>query len=255
MLIDTHTHLYLEEFNPDRKEVMERAIQAGVTDFILPNIDKDSLLPMTEMKKQWPNQCHLMFGLHPCSVKENWKEEIQQIEMYSKEYNFVAIGEIGLDFYRDLTFKAEQTEALHYQLSWAESLQKPVALHTRNSIDETVSIVKQHSSLPGGVFHCFSGTLEQAEKILEIPGFYLGIGGVLTFKNSHLREILLHVPLERIVLETDAPYLAPVPFRGKRNEPAWLVYVVRQLAEIYQTDEKNISEVTSQNARKLFVNP
>ncbi|MCX8080457.1 MAG: TatD family hydrolase [Bacteroidia bacterium] len=250
-LTDTHTHLYLEEFDADRDEMIKRAIEAGIRKFVLPNIDHCSLERMTAMHVAYPEHCLMMFGLHPCSVKENWEEELEYIINYSEKYPMAGVGEIGLDFYWDLTYKNQQFTALRKQLSWALEKNLPVSLHTRNAIDETIEIVKEFPGLKG-VFHCFTGTMEQANKILQMENFYFGIGGVLTFKNSGLAEVLKHIPLERIVLETDAPYLAPVPFRGKRNEPAYLNYILNALENIYFMSKTDIVNTLQSTTKTIF---
>lgn len=250
-IVDTHTHLYLEEFNSDIHSVMERAIQSGVQYFMLPNIDRSSLLSMTELKNKYPRHCRLMFGLHPCSVKENWKEELHDIFLFAENHPFIGIGEIGLDFYWDTTYKKEQLEALEYQFKIATQKNLPVSLHTRNAIDETIEMVQSYPTLKG-VFHCFTGTLEQAKRILQLENFYFGIGGVVTFKNSDLKKVLKEIPSEKIVVETDAPYLAPVPYRGKRNEPSYLTHVIKTLSEVYEMEEDKMINRLFHNSHQIF---
>jgi TatD DNase family protein len=251
-IVDTHTHLYLEEFHSDIDSVMERAVQSGVQYFILPNIDCTSLQPMTDLKNKYPRHCRLMFGLHPCSVKDNWKEELHDIFAFAEKHPHIGIGEIGLDFYWDTTHKKEQFQALEHQLKIAVERNLPVSLHTRNAIDETIEMVQ---SFPGlkGVFHCFTGTSEQAKRIVQLENFYFGIGGVVTFKNSELKKVLKEIPLEKIVVETDAPYLAPVPHRGKRNEPFHLTYIIKALSEVYEREENVMINQLFNNSHQIFL--
>jgi TatD DNase family protein len=250
-IVDSHTHLYLEEFHSDIDSVMEHAIQSGVQYFILPNIDRESLQSMTELKNKYPRHCRLMFGLHPCSVKANWKEELHDIFLFAEKHPHVGIGEIGLDFYWDTTYKIEQFQALEHQLKIALERNLPVSLHTRNAIDETIEMVQ---SFPGlkGIFHCFTGTVGQAKRILQLGNFYFGIGGVVTFKNTDLKKVLKEIPLEKIVVETDAPYLAPVPHRGKRNEPSYLIYIIKTLSEVYEMEENVMIKRLFNNSNQIF---
>lgn len=252
MLIDTHTHLYLKEFGQDRKEMLERAIQQGVERFYLPGIDSAVIADMLAMEADYPGRCFAMMGLHPCSVNENWTEELRVVQEWLEKRRFAAVGEIGLDFYWDRTFEAQQYEAFDLQMDLAKKHQLPIVIHTRNAMQETINRVKskQDGSLTG-IFHCFSGSYESAKEILKL-GFYLGIGGVVTYKKAGLSEVLKQVPLSSLVLETDAPYLTPVPFRGKRNESAYLTYVVDQLASIYAVSTEEIAKITTANAQKIF---
>ena len=252
MLIDTHTHLYLKEFDNDRKEMMERANEAGVQKFYLPAIDSDVIERMFQAEKDFPNQCFAMMGLHPCSVKENYKEELKIVEEWLSKRSFPAIGEIGLDFYWDTSFEKQQYEAFHQQIDWALQYNLPIVIHTRNAMQQTIDVVKQYISKGlKGIFHCFSGNYEQALEIVD-AGFYLGIGGVVTYKNSGLAQAIEKIPLQHLVLETDSPYLTPVPFRGKRNESSYLKYVVEKISEIYKTPIEDISVITTANAQKIF---
>lgn len=250
-IVDTHTHLYLNEFSSDVDSVIQRAIDSDVLYFLLPNIDRTSLQPITKLKNKYPNNCKLMFGLHPCSVQESWKEEIHEIFSFADNYTYIGIGEIGLDFYWDTTFKKEQFEALEFQLKIASEKKLPVSLHTRNAIDETIEVIQ---SFPGlkGVFHCFTGTAEQANRILQLENFFFGIGGVVTYKNSDLKKILKEIPLEKIVVETDAPYLSPTPHRGKRNEPSYLIHVIKTLSDVYEMEEKKIIDQIFCNSKQIF---
>lgn len=252
MLIDTHSHIYLPEFDPDRPKMFENAIQMGVGRIIMPAIDSSNHEAMLRIEKENPSVCLAMIGLHPCSVKENFEDELKIVSDFLEQRKFIAIGETGLDFYWDKTFIKQQYQAFHSQVEWAIRYDIPVVIHSRNSIDECIKVIAehQHGDLKG-VFHCFSGNTEQAEKIIDL-GFYMGIGGVVTFKNSGLDKVLEQINLEKIVLETDAPYLAPVPFRGKRNEPSYLKYVVEKLSEIKNMSVEEITQTTTSNAEKLF---
>lgn len=255
VLIDTHTHLFDEQLLPDIQEVILRAKQQGIIACVLPNVDLDTLPAMLQLFEQHPQFCFPTLGLHPCSVKENYLTILQTMKDYSTQYNFVAIGEAGLDFYWDKTFIKEQEEALRIQCQWAIEWNLPIILHTREAMDATIKIVKEFkSSKLKGVFHCFTGSYEQAKEIIKLD-FMLGIGGVVTYKNTKLPETLAKIPLDYIVLETDSPYLTPVPFRGKRNESAYLTFVLEKLAEIYQKDKEEVSAITSQNAKRLFPFP
>ena len=252
MLVDTHSHLYLPEFDDDRAKMLERAGQEGVTRILLPAIDSSTHSLMLQLEEQHFESCFSMMGLHPCSVKENAGEELKIARDYLGKRAFKAIGEIGLDFYWDKTFIEQQYEAFDEQIKWALEFDIPIVIHSRNSIDECIKVVAQHQhGKLKGIFHCFSGSREQARQIIDL-GFYLGIGGVLTFKNSGLDKVMEWVSLENILLETDSPYLAPVPYRGKRNEPAYLKYVVEKLAGIKNIAKEEIALVTTANTEKLF---
>ena len=254
MLTDTHIHLYAEEYDSDRKLLIEQALQAGVSRFLLPNIDNSSLDGMLSLCYNYPGTCHPMIGLHPCYIKEDYAAQLQLIRsaLEKDRKDVVAIGEIGLDFYWDLTFKKEQEVAFREQVQWALELELPIAIHSRNSTNELIDILKDINS-PNlqGVFHCFSGNTQQAAEILNL-GFYLGIGGVVTFKNSGLDKIIPELPLNRILLETDGPYLAPVPFRGKRNEPAYLKLIAEKVAALKGITLEELAKATSENASNLF---
>jgi TatD DNase family protein len=251
-LIDTHCHLYLPEFETDLDDVIERAQKEGVQRFYLPAIDSTVVNSMITLETQYPGKCYAMMGLHPCSVKANYQEELDAVQAWLKIRPFVAIGEIGLDYYWDTTFIAEQEKAFRIQIEWALSYQLPIVIHTRNAMQETIDIVKEY--VPDGlrgIFHCFSGNENHAQQIIE-TGFYLGIGGVVTYKNAGLAEILAKTDLANLVLETDAPYLTPVPFRGKRNESSYLKYILQKLAIIKNCSEEEVAKVTTQNAEKIF---
>ncbi|TMI69916.1 MAG: TatD family deoxyribonuclease [Bacteroidetes bacterium] len=251
-IIDTHSHVYLPEFDQDRETIVERADKAGIIRILMPAIDSTTHENMLEIEKHFAGKCMAMMGLHPCSVMEKYDVELGIIEQHLSKKKFVAIGETGLDFYWDLSFKDQQYEVFQQQISWALQYNIPVVIHSRNSIDECIEMIQknQDGSLKG-VFHCFSGSLQQAKKIMEL-GFYMGIGGVITFKNSGLDLVMKEAGLSNVILETDAPYLAPVPYRGKRNEPSYLNYVVDKLASVTTASVEEVSEITTANAQKLF---
>ena len=251
-IVDTHCHLYSEAFETDLDAVVQRAISEGVEKFYLPGIDSSAIPAMLELEQRLPGKCFAMMGLHPCYVKENYQQELHVVKDWLSKRKFAAVGEIGLDYYWDKTFAAEQVIAFRNQLEWAIEYGLPIVIHTRNAMQETIEIVKEY--VPKGVrgiFHCFSGSYESARAIID-AGFYLGIGGVLTYKNSGLVEVLSKIDLKHLVLETDAPYLTPVPFRGKRNESSYLKYVVEKLAEIKNCPVETVAEQTSVNAEKIF---
>ena len=251
-LIDTHSHIYLEEFDNDRIEMLERAGKEEIKQILLPAIDSTTHEKMLSISERFSHLCKPMIGLHPCSIKEDYKQELSVVDDYLEKKQFIAIGEIGLDFYWDLTFKAQQYDSFHQQIEWALDHDLPIVIHSRNSIDECVSVITEHQKGKlRGVFHCFSGSITQAKKIIDL-NFYLGVGGVITFKNSGLDKVTEQITLENIVLETDAPYLAPVPFRGKRNECSYLKFVVQKLAGIKKMDREEIAVITTSNAEKLF---
>jgi TatD DNase family protein len=251
-LIDTHSHIYLSEFDNDRKAMLERAEKEAIAKILMPAIDSKTHTQMLETERNFHNQCLSMIGLHPCSVKEDYKDELQVVHKFLQQRKFIAIGETGLDFYWDLTFKEQQFEAFQLQIEWALEYDLPIIIHSRNSTDECIEMIKRNQDGKlKGVFHCFSGTVEQGHQIIDL-GFYLGIGGVLTFKNSGLDALMEKLQLENVILETDAPYLAPVPFRGKRNECSYLKYVAQKLAEVKQMQFEEIARITTSNAEKLF---
>lgn len=251
-LIDTHAHLYLEQFNPDRNDMISRSISKGIDIILLPNIDKDSIGPMLEVCKTFPENCFAMIGLHPTSVKSDVEEQLQIMENKLAEGNFVAIGEIGIDLYWDVSFKDQQIQAFRQQLRWAKQHKLPVAIHTREAYPLILDLVnEENDDALTGVFHCFSGNLHHAQQIIEM-GFLLGIGGVITYKKSHLPDVLREIPLEYLVLETDAPFLPPVPYRGQRNESAYIYEIALKLADIKQLTPDVVAQVTTENAKKLF---
>jgi TatD DNase family protein len=249
---DTHTHLYAEEFKDDREASVNKAIEAGVSRMFLPNIDCNSIQPMLDLVWQFRDNCFPMMGLHPCSVDENFEVQLFQIQKWFKKRSFYAVGEIGLDYYWSLDFKEQQIMAFKKQLQWAINLNLPVVLHSRNSIDEMIAIIQQikHPKLRG-IFHCFSGNEEQAKQIVSL-GFYLGIGGVITYKNSGLDKAIENIPIENLVLETDSPYLPPVPYRGKRNESVYIIEIAKKLSEIKKVAIEKVAEVTTENSKKIF---
>ncbi len=251
-LVDSHCHLYLPEFAADLTDVIQRSENEGVSKFFMPAIDSTFTPALRAVESQFPDKCFSMTGLHPCSVKANYQEELQQVKESLEQRTFVALGEIGLDFYWDRTFESEQYEAFELQVQWAKSYQIPIVIHSRDSMKEAIQLIRrnQDGSLKG-IFHCFNDSSESAKEIIDL-GFHLGIGGVITYKNSKLPAALQEIGLEHLVLETDAPYLAPVPFRGKRNESAYLIYVARKLAEIKQTGVEEVADFTSKNAAKIF---
>ncbi|HTB99304.1 MAG TPA: TatD family hydrolase [Ferruginibacter sp.] len=251
-LIDTHCHLYSEEFKADLDMVIQRAESEGVKRFYLPSIDSESIESMLVLGKKFPEKCIPMMGLHPCYVKENYLDELSIIKKWLSIQKFAAVGEIGLDFYWDKTFVKQQEQAFRTQIELSLEYNLPVVLHTRDAMQETIDIIKEY--IPRGIkgiFHCFGGTYENAIEIIN-AGFYLGIGGVLTYKKSGLSQVLEKIDLRHIVLETDAPYLAPVPFRGKRNESCYLKYIAAKLAEVKNTSVEEVAQITTSNAEKIF---
>jgi TatD DNase family protein len=252
MLIDTHCHIYLPEFEADRVEMIARAENEGVSSFIMPAIDQKTYEVMMGLEELFPSKCMAMMGLHPCSVNAGFIQELTIVEKYLEKRDFAAIGETGLDFFWDHSFSGEQYQAFQRQIELALQYNLPVVIHSRNSIDECISMIKKNQKGDlKGVFHCFSGTIEQAKHIIDL-GFYLGIGGVVTFKNSGLDKVMREVDMQHVILETDAPYLAPVPYRGKRNECSYLKYVVEKLSELKGASKKEVEEITTANTKKLF---
>ena len=251
-LIDTHTHIYDHQFSLDRKETVQRALDAGVKMMLLPNVDASTIAPMLELHEQYPDCTRVMMGLQPEEVKEDYKTVLATMEKELEKDMYVGVGEVGLDFYWDSTFEKEQLNAFETQLDWAKQLGLPLSIHCRNAFDKMVKILehKQDGGLRG-IMHCFTGTEEEAKAYLEL-GFHLGLGGVTTYKNCGVKDYLPNLPLNRIVLETDAPYLAPVPCRGKRNEPAFLVHTARRIADILQMPLEAFAAATTANAKALF---
>lgn len=251
-LIDTHTHLYSKQFSGDVDAAIQRAEKEGVEKFYLPAIDSESLEAMLALEARYPGKCIAMMGLHPCSVKADHAEEMQLVERELARRKWVAVGEIGLDFYWDRTFEKEQYAAFHQQIEWALHYEIPIVIHCREAMPETIGVVREHQKGNlRGIFHCFTGSYESARQITDL-GFYLGIGGVLTYKNAGLGDAIREIPLEHLVLETDSPYLAPAPFRGKRNESGYLRYVLEKLAEVKGLSPEEVARITTLNAEKIF---
>ncbi len=251
-MIDTHAHIYLDHFRSDLDKTIQRSRDADITKIYMPNIDAGSIDQMLELEEKYKNYCVPMMGLHPCSVDMDFRKTLQEMEQWLKRHTFAAIGEIGIDLYWDKTFVDQQVEAFELQIQWAKDMDLPVVIHCRDSMDMVIDLVGKH---PGGtvrgVFHCFTGSLDQANRIIDM-GFFLGIGGVLTFKNSGLAEVLSGLDIDHIVLETDSPYLAPVPYRGKRNEPSYLEQIAEKLAQVKECSVQEVKDATTNNATKLF---
>lgn len=252
-MIDTHSHLYEDEFKDDRAEAVERLLAAGVHKVLLPNIDVESWSKMVALEDSNPQLFSSMIGLHPTSVTEHYKDDLATLKATIGQRKYVAVGEIGLDYYWDRTFYAEQQDAFREQVGWAVDLGLPVALHVRKAMDETIAVLKQFDKSDlRGVFHSFSGTIEMSREIVRLGDFYYGINGVVTFKNAGIAEVVKELPLERLLLETDCPYLTPVPFRGKRNETSYVVYVAKKIAEVKGISVEEVAEATTRNAERLF---
>ena len=252
--IDTHTHLFSKEFDDDISEVIENAINNGVSKMLLPNIDSSTTKQMLKLSQQFPQNCFPMIGIHPCSVKkDSIEKEIQHVEHMLEKNNFVAIGEIGIDLYWEKSTLDIQKLAFETQIKLAKKYQLPIVIHVRNSFNEAIEIVeKLNDEKLTGVFHCFSGSLNQAQRIIDLNNFYLGIGGIVTFKNGGINKIIDQINIDNIILETDSPYLAPKPFRGKRNESKYILNIAQKLSEIYNTNIEEIANITTCNANKLF---
>jgi TatD DNase family protein len=253
-LIDTHTHLFASEFNDDIDIVVQNAIGNGVSKMLLPNIDSTTTNNMLQLCNKYPQNCFPMIGLHPCSVKkDNIEKEILHVEEMLTKNNFIAIGEIGLDLYWDKSTLSYQKVAFESQIKLAKKYQLPIVIHVRDSFNEAIEIVeKLNNENLSGVFHCFTGNIQEAERIINLENFYLGIGGVVTFKNGGINNIINQISLDNIILETDSPYLTPTPFRGKRNESKFLVNIAQKMSEIYEIDINEIANKTSSNAKNLF---
>lgn len=255
MFIDTHTHLYLNQFDNDREQIIKEATEKGVEKFYLPNIDSTTIGVMLKMENDYKDKCFAMMGLHPCSVKENFKEELEIVKNWLDKREFSAIGEIGLDLYWDKTFFEQQKEAFEIQINWAKEYKRPIVIHARDSIDEILEIVEGlNDENLTGIFHCFSGDVNHAKRVIELEGFLMGIGGVVTFKNSGkiLRDVVEFAPIEYLVLETDSPYLAPTPHRGKRNKSSYIPLIAERIAAVKQLTIEEIRSVTTNNSEKLF---
>lgn len=250
--IDTHVHLYSKEFRNDLENVISSAVSNGVHQMLMPNVDVDSIEPMKAIAASHAGVCYPMMGLHPCYVKEDFEQQLSAMKKELDSNPYVGVGEIGLDLYWDKTFFEQQKDAFITQTKWGIEKQLPIAIHSREATKEAIEVLQPHVCKElTGVFHCFVGTADEAHRIIEM-GFYLGIGGVSTFKNGGLDQVLPHVPIEHVVLETDAPYLAPIPFRGKRNESAYIPYIAKKVAEIYRLPLEDIARITTENARRLF---
>jgi TatD DNase family protein len=250
--IDTHTHLYAEEFKDDRKAVIEKAINNGVSKLFLPNIDIHSIQPMLDLCWDFPENCFPMMGLHPCSVDVHVEAHLFQIQKWFKKRKFYAVGEIGLDYYWSTEFKDQQIKAFRLQIQWAIQMDLPIVVHSRNSNEDVIAILKEmkHPKLRG-IFHCFGGNEAQAKEVVEM-GFLLGIGGVITFKNGGLDKAIEDIDLKHLVLETDSPYLAPVPHRGKRNESLYILDIAKKLAEVKKVGLAQVAKITTENANMIF---
>lgn len=251
-MIDTHCHLYVDEFKADINDVIDRALTAGVKKFYLPAIDSSEHSNMLLLEERYPAVCYAMMGLHPCSVKENWIAELNIVEEWLAKRKFAAIGEIGLDFYWDTTFTEQQYKAFRMQIEIALQYGLPIVIHTRNAMKQTIEVVEEYVSKGlRGIFHCFGGSIDEAKRIID-AGFYLGIGGVVTYKNAGLAQVLENIDLKFIVLETDAPYLTPVPYRGKRNESSYLKFIIEKLAQVKNVSVNDVEAATTANTKKIF---
>jgi TatD DNase family protein len=250
---DTHTHLYSKDFDADRTALIEKAIVDGVTRLFMPNVDEGSIPLMLAVEKQFPENCFAMMGLHPCSVDKTYQHQLQVIEYWLSKRKFAAIGEIGIDLYWDKTFFVQQQDAFRTQIQLAKKYNLPYIIHSRNSFDEVMEIVSEFKGdAIKAIFHCFSGNIKQAEEVIAAGNFKLGIGGVVTFKNSGLDKVVEAIDLKHLVLETDAPYLAPMPHRGKRNEPNYLLLIAKKIAEIKNISVEEVAAVTTQNSKEVF---
>ena len=248
--IDTHTHIFLDEFDADRSTVVTTAIAEGISKMILPNVDLETLTALNQTIGLFPNNLFPTIGLHPCSVRPEFKNDLTVLHNMLQQGKYIAIGETGLDLYWDKTFYKEQVEALEEQVKWALEYDLPIILHCRETTAQTIEIVSKYKKLRG-VFHAFSGAVDDAKKVIDL-GYSIGIGGVVTFKNSGLDKIVEQLPLSSIILETDAPYLTPTPYRGKRNEPIYITLIAKKLSDIYNCSIEEIAEITTSNAEKLF---
>ena len=251
-MIDSHAHIYLEHFQEDIDSVIDRAVKSGVEKILLPNIDKDSIDSMLLLEKKYPEVCFPMIGIHPCSIKEDFGEQLKLVEKWLEEQNFLAIGEIGTDLYWDKTYWNQQKEAFNIQCELALKYHLPIVVHCRGTIDETIELVSNFDNQKlRGVFHCFTGSLQQAKRITGL-GFYLGLGGVVTFKNSGMDQVIPYMDTSKIILETDAPYLTPAPHRGKRNEPFNIKLVAEKVAEYLKISLEELDYLTTKNTNELF---
>ncbi len=253
ILTDTHTHLYSKDFDPDRTLLIQKAIDNGITRFFMPNVDDESIPLMFQVEKQFPDNCFAMMGLHPCSVNSTYQKELKVVKHWLGKRKFVAIGEIGIDLYWDKTFFEQQQDAFRTQIQLARQYKLPYIIHSRDSFNEVMEIINEFKTgAPQGIFHCFSGTVKQAEQAIATGNLKLGIGGVVTFKNSGLDKVVKAIDLKHIVLETDAPYLTPEPYRGKRNEPDHLLLIAKKIAEIKKISVEEVASITTQNSIDVF---
>jgi TatD DNase family protein len=252
LLTDTHTHLYYEKDKAKQAAMIERCRENNINRLFLPNVDAESVPMVYGLHEAYPDMCFPMLGLHPCDVKEGWENELGQIKAAYGKHKIYAIGEIGIDLYWDKTTLPIQIQAFKQQIAWAKSLKLPIVIHCREAFDEVFAVLQEEQDENlFGIFHCFTGNLEQAQKVIDL-NFYLGIGGVVTYKNSGLDKVVAQVDLSHIVLETDSPYLTPVPYRGKPNESSYLIYVAQKVAELHQTDLETVAVITTENSRKVF---
>lgn len=252
MLIDTHSHIYSDEFNGEFDDVIKKSIESGVEKILLPNIDSSSIKRLLEISKRYKNICYPMIGIHPTSVNEDFEEELEVFEYWIQKGKFYGVGEIGIDLYWDSTFLEEQEYVFRRQIRYARKMNLPLSIHLRESFDVVMkNLRKEYKKGLTGVFHCFTGTAEQAQEVIRM-GFKIGVGGIITFKNSGIDKMVSTLKPEDIVLETDAPYLAPVPYRGKRNESSYLVYVLKKVAEVFEMPTQKVEEITTSTARSLF---
>jgi len=252
MFTDTHTHLYDERYDSDRSEMIRRALAAGVDKLYIPNCDRGTIAPMLRIEEEWPGHCFAMIGLHPCYVGENYKEELDEVAAWLARRCFAAVGEIGLDYYWDKTHVPQQHDAFVTQIAWALQYDIPIVIHSRESTGDCIGAVRgMQDGRLRGIFHCFSGTVEEARQVAEL-GLHLGIGGVVTYKKSGLREVVAALPLDTMVLETDAPYLSPVPHRGRRNESSYIPLIAAEIAAIKQCSVEEVAQVTTANAARIF---
>ena len=252
LLTDTHTHLYYETDPQKRADLMQRCFDSHTNRLFLPNVDVESVAQVFDLVNAYPNNVFPMLGLHPCSVKDDWEQVLAAIKASHQNHKIYAIGEIGIDLYWDKTTLPQQIAAFKQQIAWAKGLQLPIVIHCRDAFDEVFEVLEQEQGDDlRGIFHCFTGNLEQAQKVIDM-GFYLGIGGVVTYKNAGLDKILPQIDLSHIVLETDSPYLTPVPHRGKPNESSYLIYVAQKVADVYQTSLERVADITTANSKKIF---
>ncbi|MEA3450535.1 MAG: TatD family hydrolase [Bacteroidota bacterium] len=252
-LIDTHTHLYLENFNSDIDKVIERAIENNITQFFCPNVDLSTVDKLHDLVKKYPENCFPLMGLHPEAIKENFEKDLGKIEELLSKNKYYGVGEVGIDLYWDKKYKEQQIEAFRFQVKLAKKMDLPVIIHTRDAFDEVFSVIDaENDENLRGIFHCFTGNLKQAQHIIDYSGFKLGIGGVMTYKNSGLSNVVKEVDIKHIVLETDSPFLPPTPKRGKRNESSFLVYIAEFLAQLKQINIQTVAQITTNNAVKVF---